>query len=119
MIARIGCPRCSTEPKASGRVDTVVYGVSRGFGGIGEPIYVYTDFKVTHAVANLALEYDDIDAAAIYHFGNDLNALEIKITYPATGTGFFIEYTQKDPNAESRLVSQWLAIGENNTGCAC
>ena len=113
MIAQIGrpCPACSQ--KTSGRIDTVVHGISTGFGGTEPPIFVYTDFPVSDAVANLALEYDDIDASAIYSFGTDLNALEIKISYPLTGNGFYIEYFQKDPNADSRLVSNWLALGKN------
>lgn len=99
------------EQRASGRVDTMVTGISIGFGGAETPIYIPTLFPVAHAVANLALEYDDIDASMIYSFGSDLNALEIKINVPPSGTGFNIEYFQKDPNAESRLVANWLALG--------
>lgn len=112
MLALIGraCPCQCTEQRASGRVDTIVHGISTGFGGTEPPIYVYTGFDVEHAIANLALEYDDIDASAIYSFGTDLNALEIKISYPPSGNGFYIEYFQKDPNADSRLVSNWMAF---------
>jgi hypothetical protein len=111
MLAMIGRQCLQTvEERASGRVDTLVHGISIGFGGTEPPVYVYTDFDVKHAIANLALEYDDIDASAIYSFGTDLNALEIKISYPASGTGFYIEYFQKDPNADSRLVSNWMAF---------
>lgn len=117
-IARIGrCvphSQCQSfcDDRDSGRVDTIVKGISTGFGGGEPPVYVMTDFEVDHAVANLALEYDDIDASAIYSFGTDLNALEIKLTYPPSGNGFYIEYFQKDPNAESRLVANWLALGK-------
>jgi len=96
---------------SDGRVDTIVIGISTGFGGTEPPIFIPTTYPVAHAVANLALEYDDIDASAIYSFGTDLNALEIKISYPSSGNGFYIEYFQKNPNGESRLVSNWLAIG--------
>jgi len=118
MLARIGCfghlQEQIDEIKSScdsGRVNTIVTGISTGFGGTEQPVFVPTDFPVKHAVANLALEYDDIDASAIYSYGNDLNALEVKLSYPATGNGFFIEYFQKDPNADSRLVSNWYAQG--------
>ena len=114
MLAMMGIPCKQCSEQASGRIDTIVHGVSIGFGGTEPPIYVYTDFVVENAVANLALEYDDIDASAIYSFGTDLNALEIKLSYPPTGTGFYIEYFQKDPNADSRLVSNWLALSKCN-----
>jgi hypothetical protein len=111
MIARIGLIRQYTKfDRAAGRVDTIVFGRSTGFGGTELPIFIPTTFRVENAVANLALEYDDLDASAIYSFGNDLNALEIKVSYPSTGNGFFLDYFQKDPNAESRLVAQWFAI---------
>jgi len=120
MLARIGRPGVCTDQRSSGRVDTLVQGISTGFGGTEPPIFVETDFDVEHAIANLALEYDDLDASAIYSFGNDLNALEIKINYPQEGdNGFYIEYFQKDPNAESRLVSNWMAFSKPQVSCSC
>ena len=110
----IDCYTKIRDQTADGRVDLLVTGISIGFGGTEPAVFVPTTFEVAHAVANLALEYDDIDASAIYSFGTDLNALEIKISYPASGNGFFIEYFQKDPNAISRLVSNWFAMGTLN-----
>jgi len=116
VLARIGTRGRTARQHDSGRVDAMVSGISTGFGGTEPPVFVSTEFVVDHAVANLALEYDDIDASAIYSFGDDLSALEIKLSYPTSGNGFYIEYFQKDPNSESRLVANWYAVSVE--GCS-
>lgn len=95
----------------SGYMKLVVTGSSIGFGGTEAPVYVPTTFLVKAAVANLAKEYDLRDAAQIYNFGDDIFAGEMRVSLPGTGVGFYIEYSQLDPNEDWILAFNWYARG--------
>ena len=96
---------------ASGYMKVIVSGSSTGFGGTEPPVFVPTTFLVKAAVANLAKEYDLRDAAQIYNFGDDVFAGEMRVTLPHTGTGFYIDYKQIDPNESWELTFNWYARG--------
>lgn len=99
------------ENNASGYQKLIVSGSSTGFGGTNPPVFIPTSFLVKHAVANLAKEYDLRDANQIYNFGDDLVAGEMKVTLPGTGTGFYVDYHQLEPNETWELVFNWYATG--------
>lgn len=94
---------------ASGYIKVIVTGTSTGFGGTEPPIFVPTAFLVKAAVANLAKEYDLRDAAQIYNFGDDIFAGEIRVALPGTGTGFYVDYRQLDPNEPWECTFNWFA----------
>jgi len=110
-VARLGLPE---PPPArqfeSGYIKTTVFGSSVGFGGTGQPVFIPTSFIVSNAVANLAMEYDLRDASMIYNFGSDVFAGEVRVEYVPEGTGFLLEYGQKDPNTSWELTCNWLAV---------
>ena len=110
-VARVGIiPMPHVPSTESGFIKVTVVGSSTGYGGTGQPVFVPTTFVVGHAVANLAREYDLRDASMIYNFGSDVFAGEVRVSYPPAGTGFLLEYEQRDPNTSWELTCNWLAI---------
>ena len=103
--------RALEENHDSGYVKTIVTGTSTGFGGTEAPLYVPTNFLVSSAIANLAMEYDLRDAAQIYNFGDDIYAGEIRTVVPGSGVGFYVEYRQLDPNEPCECTFNWFARG--------
>lgn len=97
--------------RASGRVTTLVLGTSIGFGGTEDPIFIPTAFKVKHAVANLAKEYDLKDASRIFNFSDDAYVGEIRVRLPDSGTGFYVDFFQADPNESWEVIFSWYARG--------
>ena len=99
------------DNRASGRVTIVVLGTSTGFGGTEDAIFVPTPFVVKHAVANLAKEYDLKDASRLFNFNDDAYIGEVRVRLPDSGTGFYVDFFQADPNESWEVIFNWFARG--------
>ena len=100
------------QNRASGYYSATVYGVSEGWGGTEPALFIPTNFVVSHAVANLSKEYELTDLQRLYYQSEEVAPGEIKVSYPTSGNGFFIQYRHLEPIQESWLCTfNWLALG--------
>jgi len=95
---------------ASGYTKRTVFGISTGWGGDQIPIFIPTLWVVSHAVANLAREYELTDLQRLYYQGEEVAPGEIKISYPDSGNGFFVEYRHPEPVETWECTFNWLAV---------
>lgn len=87
---------------------------SPGFGGIHPPIFIFTGFPVSAAIASFEREFDKEDADIIYNWHDDRSSARIKVRAPLDPSinGFYVDFGQAPGfNEPFVLRFNWMAVG--------